>query len=429
MDFRWILLSAATVVCVGGSFAADWPQWRGPKRDGHSEEKGVSKPWPEDGPKLLWSIKKLDVIGTGYGSPAVIGDRLYILGADGSKKEAKEACSCLSTKDGSVIWKTELGTSPGSFLDGWGGGTRATPTVDGDYVYALGDTGDLVCLATKDGTIKWKKNLVEDFGGDIPKWGYSESPLVDGKQVVVTPGRKGGILALDKLTGEKIWQTKEMTDDAGYSSLVPFELGGVRQYATQTMKHGIGIRASDGKLLWSVGEIGRKTAVIPTPIVSDNIVFFTAGYDAGCEAYKLEATAGGVKATKIYSKNPTVQNHHGGVIQVGDQIYGHSDGSGWVCFDFKTGPEETVWASRKLDKGSITYADGEFYCYGEGKGDLVRIKATPKGWEETGRFRIPATSKVRPGKGKVWAHPVVANGKLFLRDYELLYCFDLANPK
>lgn len=423
-----VLAIVSVVAGVGGVVAADWPQWRGPNRDGIAAEKGVAKPWPKDGPKLLWSVDKLATIGTGYGSPAVIGDRLYILGADGAKQDAKESCTCLSTKDGSVIWTKLLDSTPGKFLDGWGGGTRATPTVDNGMVYALGATGDLVCLAAKDGDVKWRKNLVKDFGGKIPTWGYSESPLVDGENVVVTPGNKGGVVALKKATGEKVWQTADLKDDAGYSSLVPFEVGGVRQYAQQTMAHGVGVRASDGKLLWSVGEIGRRTAVIPTPVVDGNLVFFTAGYGAGCEAFKLEPDGQGTKAEKIYSKNPVVQNHHGGVIRVGDYVYGHSDKNGWVCFDFKKGPDEAVWVSKKLDKGSITFADGEFYCYGEGKGDLARIKATDKGWEETGRFAIPKTSKLRPGQGKVWAHPVVADGKLFLRDFELLYCYDLANP-
>ena len=429
MVSRAFFLLAMAAALAGTTAAADWPQWRGPNRDGISAEKGVAKPWPSDGPKLLWTIDKLETVGTGYGSPAVVGDKLYVLGADGAKKDAKESCTCLNVKDGTVVWQKPLETTPGSFSDGWGGGTRSTPTVDGDLLFALGSTGDLVCLATKDGEVKWRKNLVKDFGGKIPNWGYSESPLVDGENVVVTPGAKGGVVALNKKTGEKVWQTAGMTDGAGYSSLVPFEVGGVRQYAQQTMSHGIGVRASDGKLLWSVGEIKRATAVIPTPVVDGNVVFFTSGYGAGCEAFKLEPDGDGTKAEKIYSKNSVVQNHHGGVIRVGDKVYGHSDKTGWVCFDFKTGPDEPVWANKKFGKGSITYADGEFYCYAEGKGELVRIKATDKGWEETGKLTIPSTSPLRkPTSGKVWAHPVVANGKLFLRDFELLFCYDLANP-
>lgn len=420
------LLAFSAVACLSGTLAAaDWPTWRGPNRDGISTETGISGPWPAEGPKLAWKITDAAVIGVGYGSPAVVGDRIYLVGADGPKKDAKESASCLSAVDGKQIWKTPLDTTPGNFNDGWGGGPRSTPTVDGDHVYVLGSTGDLVCLTTKDGKEVWKKNLVKDFGGKIPTWGYSESVLVDGPNVVVTPGSKSGVVALDKKTGATVWTCEDLKDGAGYSSLVPVEIGGVRQYVSQTMKHGFGVRAKDGKLLWSVGEIGRATAVIPTPVVHDGIAFFTSGYGAGCEAFKLEPDGDGTKATKIYSKNKVVANHHGGVIRFGDNIYGHSDSTGWVCFDYKTGPADPTWSSKKNSKGSIAYADGQFYTYGESKGDLVRIKATPEGWEETGRFTIPATSTIRPKQGKVWAHPVIANGKLYLRDYELLYCYDL----
>ena len=315
------------------------------------------------------------------------------------------------------------------FNDGWGGGPRSTPTIDGDRLYVLGATGDLVCLNRADGKEVWRKNLVTDFGGKVPVWGYAESVLIDGDKLVVTPGAKGGVVALDKTTGATVWQCKELTDQAGYSSLVPVVVGGVRQYAQQTMAHGIGVRADDGKLLWEVGEIGRKVAVIPTPVVAGDLVFFTSGYSAGCETYKLAADGkGGTTATKQFSKNKVVSNHHGGMVQVGDYVYGHSDAKQWVCFDYKTGPDEPTWASNKLPKGSVTFADGCLYCYSETDGTLAKVKATPDGWDEVARFKIPKTSPIRPRQGKVWPHPVVANGKLYLRDYELLYCFDIGPP-
>ncbi|MGL6094220.1 MAG: PQQ-binding-like beta-propeller repeat protein [Fimbriiglobus sp.] len=423
-----VLFLLTVVAATGTATAADWPQWRGPNRDGKSADTNLLKAWPDAGPRLVWSVSAPDAIGAGYGSPAVVGDRLFILGSDSAKKDGQEYCAALSVADGKPIWRVGLKTSPGDFNDGWGGGTRSTPTVDGDTLYALGSTGDLVALKLADGKEVWRKNLVKDFGGGIPVWGYSESVLVDGNNVICTPGGKGGMVALDKATGKTVWQCKEFTDGAGYSSVIPTVVGGVRQYVQQTMGSGVGVRAKDGKMLWKVGEIGRKVAVIPTPIVKDGGVFFTAGYGAGCEYYTLAAAGDGTKATKVYTKNNNVVNHHGGVIELGGNVFGFSDGKGWVCFDFTKGPDDTVWANKGPGKGSITFADGHFYCYGEAKGELVRIKATADAWEPAGKLTIPKTSKLRPGNGKVWAHPVISNGKLYLRDYEMLYVYDLKLP-
>ena len=419
------------VALAGSAAAADWPQWRGPNRDGHSADTGLLKTWPAGGPKLLWKVEKLDAVGTGYGSPAVVGDRLFVLGGEREDKEAKEFCVCLSANDGSVLWKTPLETTPGTFqLQGWGRGTRSTPTVDGDRVYALGVMGDLVCLTAADGKPVWKKNLVGDFGGKVPKWGYSESPLVDGDKVVCTPAGKGGMVALNKATGEKVWHCQEFNAEPGYSSIVAADIGGVRQYIQQVEAvpgGGVGVRAKDGKLLWQAGEMKRRTAVIPTPVVYKDHVFFTAGYGAGCELYKLDPDGqGGTKATKVYTDNKVLGNHHGGVVRVGEHMYGHSDTKGgWVCFDFLKGGEDPVWHSTKLGKGSVSFADGELYCYSESDGTLAKIKATPEGWQETGRFTIPKLSPTRPKSGRVWPHPVIANGKMYIRDQDVMYVYDV----
>ncbi|MGL4421575.1 MAG: PQQ-binding-like beta-propeller repeat protein, partial [Gemmataceae bacterium] len=203
-------------------------------------------------------------------------------------------------------------------------------------------------------------------------------------------------------------------------------VGGVRQYVTQTMASAVGVNADTGKLLWKTGEIGRRVAVIPSPVLSqDDFVFFTAGYGAGCECLQMVPSDAGVTAKILYTKRKTVANHHGGVIGHEGNIFGHSDAGGWTCYPMKAEKDEATWQSSKLGKGSISYADGHFYCYSEDKGNLVRIKASSEGWEENGRFTIPATSTKRPKSGKVWAHPVIAQGKLFLRDYELLYVYDL----
>lgn len=429
------LLVLALVTSVAA--AADWPQWRGPNRDGISTETGLIDKFPAGGPKLLWQADQLDAIGAGYGSPAVVGDRLYILGADGAKKNAKEFVTCLSVADGKQVWQAKLDTAAGDFLDGWGGGPRATPTVDGDRLYVLGATGDLVCLTAAKGEKVWAKNLVSDFGGRIPKWGYSESVLIDGDHLVCYPGTKGGMVKLDKKTGEVTWQCKEATAEAAYSSVVVTAAGGVKQYVTQTMeKKGgvIGVRAADGKLLWKAGEIERPVAVIPTPVLADGHVFFTSGYNAGSGCVKLEKDGDGVKATELYTRNKVLANHHGGVVRVGEYVYGHSDSSGWVCYDFKKGSDEPVWKDKGVGKGSCTLAGGLLYCLGEREGNLARVKPTEAKYEEVDRFTLPKLSGLRKsqpqgGMTGVWAHPVVSNGKLFVRDYELLYVYDVAKPK
>ena len=272
----------------------------------------------------------------------------------------------------------------------------------------------------------WTANLVDDYGGKVPTWGYSESPLIDGDKLVCTPGGKQGtVLALDKKTGKKVWQSEGVTDAAGYSSIIAADIGGVHQYITQTAEAAVGVRAEDGKLLWRVAELKRRTAVIPTPIVHDGLAFFTSGYGAGCELLKLEPDGkGGTKATVVYTKNPVLQDHHGGVIRVGDYVYGHSDRGGWTCLDIKAGSEDAEWQEKGIGKGSVTFADGHLYCYSEREGEVALVEATPGGWKQTGLFTIPEKSTPRPG-GAIWTHPVVANGKLYLRDHQLLFCYDV----
>jgi outer membrane protein assembly factor BamB len=299
--------------------------------------------------------------------------------------------------------------------------------VDGDVLYVLGARGDLSCLKTADGSKVWSVSYVTDFGGNPGSWGYSESVLIDGDKLICTPGGgKGAMAALDKKTGKPLWRSTDLKDQATYSSVVAADIGGVRQYITQTQAAAVGVRASDGKLLWRVDQLQRRTAVIPTVVVQDNYAFFTSGYGAGCELLKLEPDGkDGTKATVVYTKNALLANHHGGVIRVGEYVYGHSDRSGWVCFDFKKGGDEPVWAEKKFGKGSVAYADGHLYCYSEKDGEVVLVEASPKGWKETGRFTIPEKSTPRPG-GSIWTHPVVANGKLYLRDHQHLFCYNVS---
>ena len=266
---------------------------------------------------------------------------------------------------------------------------------------------------------KWSVHLVQELGGKVPGWGYTESVLVDQGRVICTPGGKNGALAaLDAKTGKVLWRSKEFTDAAQYSSPIVIEHQGKRQYVQLFMKNLVGIEAKSGKLLWK-SEWPGKVAVIPTPIYADNHVYISSGYGVGCKLVEL----GGFTPKDIY-ENKVMKNHHGGVIKKGDFLYGYSDGYGWVCQNFKSG--ELVWNEKKaLGKGAIAYADGKFYCLGEGDGRVILIEATPRGWTPKGEFTISPQTKQRNPKGKVWTHPVISNGKMYLRDQELIFCYDI----
>jgi outer membrane protein assembly factor BamB len=403
-------------LCAGLAAAADWPQWRGPDRTGVSRETGLLRTYPSTGPTLLWTYRDT---GAGYSSPAIVGDRLYTMGA----RDKQEYVLALDVQTGKEVWASPIGPL---FVQDRGDGPRGTPTVDGELLYGLGGQGELAAVETATGKVRWHINLRSDLRGQMMSgWGYSESPLVDGDKVICTPGGSHGTLAaLDKRTGRVLWRSKELTEAAGYSSAIVAEVGGVRQYIQMTGQGVAGVAAGDGKLLWHHAKPDYRTAVIPTPIFHDNHVYITSGYSAGCDLLKLTPDGQGTRAEKVYA-NKHMVNHHGGVVLVGEHVYGYSDSSrSWVCQNFKTG--EVVWsAQRKLGKGSVTCADSLLFCYSEDDGILAVIDASPKGWQERGRFKIPQeTSKRRP-RGKIWTHPVVADGRLYLRDQELLFCFDI----
>jgi outer membrane protein assembly factor BamB len=412
MKTRSPLLAAALVMLSSAVRAEDWPQWRGPNRDDVSKETGLLKAWPKEGPKLLWTCRDT---GIGFSGPAVVGDRLYTLGAD----EKTESVIALDVTTGKKLWSTPVGPL---YTNGYGDGPRGTPTVDGDRLYALGGLGDLVCVEAATGKLVWQKNLAKDLGGSVPGWGYTESPLIDGDRLACTPGGgQGAVAALDKKTGEVLWRGKDFTDGAQYSSLVVGTIGGVRQYVQMTGQSVAGVAADDGRLLWHFA-CSNPVAAVPTPIVQGDNVFTTSGYNAGCRLLRISAAGGKFRAEQVYA-NGNLVNHHGGAVLVGEHVYGFSDGKGWVCLDFKTG--KIVWKQGKLGKGSLTCADGRLYCYSD-TGTAVLLDASPAGWQEHGRFDIPEKTKVeRQYEPNIWTHPVVANGRLYLRDQDLLFCYDV----
>lgn len=389
---------------------AYWPQWQGKSQDSVSTETGLLQDWPEGGPEQVW---RFEDCGLGYSGPAIVGKRLYILGA----RNGEEQLICLQVANGKEIWSTSIGPT---LENAWGDGPRSTPTVDGSLVYALGGQGNLICCNVEDGQLNWSKSLLK-LGGEVPHWGFSESPTIHDQKILCTPGGKeGAIVALDKISGDLLWQTDELTDTAHYSSIVTTEHLGKEIGIQLLVSQLVGFDLSSGKLLWSV-PWGGSMAVVPTPTVWENKIFVTSGYGAGCMMVKMGK---GHTAEKVY-ENKLMVNHHGGVIRLGENLFGYSDKKGWTCLDFDTG--EKIWRERKeLGKGAIAYAEGRFYCLSEDEGEIVLIAASAKGWEEHGRFVLEPQTEIRSDRGKVWTHPVIAGGRLYLRDQDLLFSFDVS---
>ena len=385
--------------------AADWPQWHGPRRDNLSTETGLLKSWPAGGPKLIWQAKGL---GGGYGSIALSGDRLLVQGTKGRES----GVFALSRADGRPVFFAPLGPA----LDqDRGGGPRGTPTVDGELLFALSENGDLGCIRNKDSYVTWHRNILKDFGGRNPYWHVSESPLVDGPKVVVTPGGSGGgMVALDKTSGKEVWACRELSGGAGYASCIAADVGGVRTYMNLTAEAGVGVRANDGKLLWSYEKAANGTANCTTPVYADNKVFYTSAYGTGCGLVGLTPQNGEVKAQEIYFSRE-MQNHHGGVLLHKGKLYGFSNAI-LTVMDFGTG--QVHWKNRSVGKGSLTYADGMLYLLGENN-TVALADASSDAYNERGRFSLE--DQGHPS----WAHPVVCGGRRYIRNQGLLNCYDI----
>jgi outer membrane protein assembly factor BamB len=420
MKTRWLLL----VVLGTGFFyltagAADWPQWRGPSRDGISQETGQLKEWPKSGPKLLWQAKDIDF---GYSTPSIVGDRVYLMSNKGADDEFVLA---LSAADGKRLWATRVGkvgpNGPPNYP-----GARSTPTVDGDVLYALGSDGDLACIQTAAGSVVWKKSLRSEFGGKPGTWAYAESPLVDGDVLVCTPGGKEAtIVALNKKSGDVIWKSPIVTstgagEQAAYASAIVDEVGGVKQYVQFLQKGIVGVDAKSGKLLWRYDKTGKSAANIPTPVAHGAYVYSSSG-QGGAGLVKLAPDGDAFKAEQVYfdRKLPT---SIGGAVRVGEYLYGTS-GKGLMCVEFATG--NVKWQEKGVGPGSVCYADGRLYVHGE-SGDMALVEATPEAYREKGRFTPPDRPE-RKGRNQSqsWSYPVIADGKLYLRDLGVLWCYDV----
>lgn len=396
--------AVAVLLSVAAIHAADWPQWQGPARTRVSPETGLLKEWPAAGPPIVWTASG---VGGGYGSMAIAGDRVFVQGVRGRNS----AVIALNRTDGKEVWSKALGASQ---ADERGPGPRSTPTVDGDRLYVLTENGDLACLKT-DGTAVWQRNILRDFRGRQLQWLISESPLVDGPHVVVSPGGPGaGIVKLDKMTGNTVWTTKELSDTAGYSSVIAADVQGVRTYMTFTASAGVGVRASDGKVMFRYQNAANWVANVATPIFSNNKVFFSSAYGTGGGLLDLTVQNGEVRAKEVYFTR-SMNNHHGGVVLVDGYLYGFND-SILTCLEFATG--KMMWRDRSVGKGSVTAADGSLYIQGEN--DLVGLAdASPAGYRERGRVRLP--DKGFPS----WAHPAISDGRLYVRNQDTVIAYDI----
>ena len=419
-----VCLAAFTAALVGftaaSATAADWPTFRGTGRTAVAPDTNLLEAWPQSGPPLVWETAGA---GRGYASPAIVGDRIFTLGDGLSTAEDKdEYLTCFDRKTGKQLWKTKTGQPWTDGQPTWQS-SRSTPTIDGDTVYVLSPFGLLVACDVATGREKFRVDLKQEFGGKkADSWGYSESVTIDGDVLVCTPGgEQATMVALDKRTGKKIWACPSPGDrGAGHASIVIANVGGRKVYVQTTGSGPLGVDAKTGTLLWTY-PIDKTTAVIPTPIVRGDLVFFSAGYKRGGALLKqVPAADGTVKAEEIYGLNTDLANKHGGIVLVGDHLYGDSDDKGIpFCADLMTG--KVIWKERGSGKGSaaVTAADGRIYVrYADGT--LALLEANPAGYKELSAFKIPGSDD-RPS----WAHVVILDGLLYLREGDRILCYDI----
>ncbi|NNE92460.1 MAG: PQQ-binding-like beta-propeller repeat protein [Verrucomicrobiales bacterium] len=397
--------------------ADGWPNFRGAKLDGISPDKGLLKTWPANGPEKVWTYENA---GNGYASVSVSGGKVFTIGT----RESDVVVIALDEATGNELWSKKISTDDQQgYNAGWGHGPRSTPTYSEGHVYALGPKGTLACLSAEDGNVVWRRHMIDDFGGRAGGWGFSESPFIEGDKLVIGPGgQTAGLVALNKKTGEVMWKAEEVKPGkAEYATVVPADINGVHQYIRLFEKQVVGVDADSGKLLWSSPWDGA-TAVIPTPIVDGNRVYIGSGYGKGCKMIEIDSNFN----TTDDWQNKIMKNHHGGFIKVGDHIYGFSDGAGLICQSWDDG--EMVWNEKDgqfLAKGSVTVADGMIYCLNEQNGACTLGKISPDGFEKGGQFILEPQSEIRHNQGKIWSHPVVINGRLYLRDQDLIHCYNL----
>ncbi len=422
---RGLLLLVTSCASLGlptGVQGDDWPTFRGSNRTAVAPDKNLLTSWPESGPKLVW---QMEGAGRGYSSMAIVGDKIFTLGDALSTKpgDEDEYLIAFDRATGKQLWATKTGPAWKEMNEDWHN-SRSTPTVDGDLVYVITPKGVLVACQTNTGKEVWRKDLVGEIGGKkADPWGFSESVLIDGNQLVCTPGgEQATMVALNKKTGALLWKAVRPGDiGAGHASIVISEIGPTRVYVQTTGSGVLGVSAKDGKLLWSY-PIEKTTAVIPTPIVRGDLVFFTVGYGrGGALLQQVGGTNGLVDIKEIYPLNPKLGNKHGGMVLLGDLLYGDADDRGTpICADLMTG--DIKWKGRGPGSGSTVVIGGDGMLYMQFQdGELALVKADPSEYQVVSHFKIPSKSE-RPH----WAHPVILDGKLYLRAQDEIFCYDIS---
>lgn len=381
----------------------DWTQWRGPNRDGHSAETGLLQEWPPSGPPQVW---RATGAGTGYSSLSAADGRLFTLGARGNV----EYVVAFDAASGKRLWETANGQR---FRNEQGDGPRGTPTVDGGRVYAFGGSGELAALEAATGSKIWSVNVVQQFGGTTPYWGYSESPLIVGDRLIVNAGgRRASIVAINKQDGKTVWQNHN--DEAGYSSPMLLRTGSLQQVVFFTGQRALAVDPRDGRLLWSYNRVANGTANIATPVVRGNRVFLSSDYGTGAALLDVKAAGNIASAEEVYFTRE-MRNHHSSSLVVNDHIFGFSS-SILTALRFDTG--EMAWRHRSVGKGSLIYADQRLYLLSE-QGVVGLAEASPTEYRERGRFTIQTTGP------PTWSHPIITNGRLIIRDQDTVYAFNV----
>ncbi|MFN4260624.1 MAG: PQQ-binding-like beta-propeller repeat protein [Gemmataceae bacterium] len=390
--------------------AGDWPQWRGPRRDGLSLETGLNLAWPATGPKVLWQAD----IGDGFATLAVSQGKAVTLTQDGPS----EAVVCWDADTGAELWRYRY---PADYVNNFGSGPRSTPTIDGDRVYSVGATGWMHCLNLRDGTRVWSRNLLTDYGAPNLQWGVSFSPLVEDDLVYTNPGGPEGnsLVALHKHTGKEVW--KALDDRAGYSSPIAATMHGVRQILFFTGDHLVSVHPRTGEVFWKYPWITDYGCNIATPIVVGNYVFISSGYNRGCALLEVEKRpdgslrlATGQDGKQFVYEGNQMCNHFSTCVYLDGYLYGFNEKK-LTCMDFRQG-DVIRWEHRGFDKGALMIADGHLIILGE-NGYLAAAQATPEGYREVSNFRF--------SKDRCWVVPVVANGKLYVRDLKRVVCYDV----
>ena len=384
--------------------ADDWPQFRGPDRNGKSAETGLLKKWPQGGPKELWHCEGL---GKGYSSAAISKGLIYTTGL-----LDKEGVLFAFDLNGNLQWKVNYGTE-------WyrsHAGTHTTPTIDGERLYLISGYGRIACYNAKNGERIWYVDTLEKFRGRNISWGIAESLLIDGSKIICTPGGKDAtVVALDKMTGKTIWTSRGLSEKSAYCSPVLIEKGSNRLLITMVQRSIVCMDIDSGRSYWRIPNKVSHDISAVSPLYIDGLLYVTHGYRQGGKMFELSPDGTGY--TKKWVEK-TLDVHHGGVLLVDGNIHGASTRGRWICLEPATG--KVLYQDRLVGKGSAIYADGMLYCYGE-SGKLGLVKATPTGYEMVSSFKITRGSREH------WGHPSISDGRLYIRHGDVLMAFDIKN--